>query len=226
MCKYLGIRFKDGDAFPAEEPLARWLTVCAMALNDLLLVNRWLVPRLSGEIDASGGETVYLGRLAASHFFEVAKFLEKSDAVDDIRQFVSGLDPDVQGAYEKVKAAGSSNTSGFAKDLARARNQFFHYSELLPQAEDYERLKVAMEGHAESIGEIRERGPVVEGFRASFADDIAVELSFPESEVDLPGFVAMLADHIAAYLQFGFGALPAWIRSRADDSWEYIEGEQ
>lgn len=44
------VRFKIGEAFPADERLARWVTVCAMALNDLLLVNRWLWPRLKEEV--------------------------------------------------------------------------------------------------------------------------------------------------------------------------------
>ena len=44
------VRFKIGEGFPAEDQLARWMSVCAMALNDLLLVNRWLMPRLQEEI--------------------------------------------------------------------------------------------------------------------------------------------------------------------------------
>lgn len=34
------VRFKIGEAFPANDRLARWMTVCTMALNDLLLANR------------------------------------------------------------------------------------------------------------------------------------------------------------------------------------------
>ncbi|MGH2993151.1 MAG: hypothetical protein ACRDL1_06415 [Solirubrobacterales bacterium] len=226
MSDHLGIRFQDGDAFPADQSLARWLTVCAMALNDLLLVNRWLMPRLQEQIEAASYESVYLGRLAGAHLFEVAKFLEGSDRnVSELQEFIATLDADPQAAYEKVKSVGPRSGSEFAQQLERARNQFFHYSELLPHAEDHEKLKAAMDAHAETTGAIRDEGTAIEGFRASFADDIAVELSFPEEEVDLKAFVSQVSEHIAAFLEFAFAALPKYVESLPPEVWEYIEPE-
>lgn len=49
------IRFKIGEAFPADDQLARWMTVCAMAMNDLLVVNQMLIPRLKEEIPSGPG---------------------------------------------------------------------------------------------------------------------------------------------------------------------------
>lgn len=226
MSEHLGIRFRDGEAFPADDPLARWLTVCAMALNDLLLVNRWLMPRLQEQIEAPDYENVYLGRLAGAHLFEVAKFLEVSDRkMPAVRDFVGRLDADAQAAYEQVKSVGPRSGSEFAQQLKRARNQFFHYSELLPQAEDHEKLRAAIDAHAETTGEIRDEGTAIEGFRASFADDIAVELSFPEDEVDLPAFVEQVAERIAAFVTFAFAALPEHVKSLPSEAWEYIDRE-
>lgn len=44
MAEKIGVAFEIGAVFPPESRVARWATICAMALNDLLLVNRWLVP--------------------------------------------------------------------------------------------------------------------------------------------------------------------------------------
>jgi hypothetical protein len=221
----VGIRFKDGDAFPADSRLARWLTVCAMALNDLLLVNRYLVPRLEEEVKSEPYETVYLARLAAAHLFEVAKFLEQSDRGElgtEIGSFVDRLETGPKEAYEQVKSIGPKGKGDFAPRLKRARGQFFHYSELVPSAEDHETLHAAMEEHAESTGELFDDGPPIEGFRAAFADDIAVELSFPEAEVDLKLFVVEVSTHIAAFLEFGFAALPEYVKGLPGGVWDFI----
>jgi hypothetical protein len=222
MSEHLGIRFKIGDAFPAESPLARWLAACAMALNDLILVNRWLLPKLEGQVPAEGYENVYLAKVAGSHLFEVATFLERSDHIEEVRQFVDGLDAEAQEAYRALKEIGKGGSGEFARQLARARHHSFHYSELLPQVEDHEKLKRAMEGHAETIGEIRDEGKTIE-FRAAFADEIAVELIAPGDTVDLREFVRQISEHIALYLKFAFAALPSYVNSLPEDSWEYID---
>jgi hypothetical protein len=105
MTERVGIRFRVGDRFPADDPLARWLTGCMAALNNLLLVNGWLIPSLE-----SGGPeyvNVYLGRLGASHVFEVAKFLHNSERrVPQVRVFLDGLEGEARAAYKRVKAVG------------------------------------------------------------------------------------------------------------------------
>ena len=87
------IRFKIGEAFPADDPLARWVTVCAMAMNDALLVNRWLIPRLQEEVPSELHETVYLGRVAAAHLYEAASFLRKYRRQPKIKKFIEDLEP-------------------------------------------------------------------------------------------------------------------------------------
>ena len=147
MSKHVGIRFRIGDLFPADDPLARWLTGCMAALNDLLLVNGWLIPRL--ESDGPHHVNVYLGRLGASHVFEVAKFLHHSERrVPQVRTFLDGLNADARAAYERVKAVGPAGTEPFAGQLEHARDHFFHYAALVPHAPDHEKLKQAMHEHA------------------------------------------------------------------------------
>jgi hypothetical protein len=125
------VRFKIGEAFPADDLLARWMTVCAMAMNDLLVVNQLLIPRLKDEIPSAPGEIFYLGRVAAGHLFEVATFLRKSDRIPAISEFVAGLDDDeAQAAYQELLQIGEGGSGKFHEQLKHARNKSFHYQEL------------------------------------------------------------------------------------------------
>ena len=227
------VRFEIGAAFPADDRLSRWMTVCAMALNDLLLVNRWLVPRLTGEEESVPHETFYLGRLAGAHLFEAATFLRKSDRqMADIREFAAGLDPEAQDAYAALRAVGDGGAGIFYEQLKHARNTTFHYQALvLGDGEAYESLKKAMEGHAEDEeekdlerGEIRDFPPPITGFRATFADDIAVERMLPgDTEAELNEYIRQVSSHIACFLKFVRAALNAYTASRPRGTWRVEE---
>lgn len=223
MSEHVGIRFEIGDLFPADDPVARWLTPCAMALNDLLYINRHLVPLL--EEDGPGFETTYLSRLAAGHLYEIAKFLHESEArVQEILAFVAGLDEEVRDAYETVKAAGAREVP-FSDRLAHARNHAFHYAELVPNAPDHERLKRAMVAHAGETGEIHDGGTLLNDFRALFADEIAVELAFP-GDLDYREFVETLSTTISAFLTFSVAAIARYIGDAPAENWAYIEADE
>jgi len=103
-----------------------------MALNDLLCVNRELLPRLQG--DAPPWENQYFARLAASHLYEASRFLARAERSygEDLRPFLDGLSDDAKRDYEAVKAVGPGNHDAFAQRLDRLRNHFFHYAELVP----------------------------------------------------------------------------------------------
>lgn len=226
MSDHIGIRFKIGDAFPADDDLARWMTICSMALNDLLYVNRLLVPRLKEEVESEDYENVYLARVAGAHLFEIAKFLDHAHRrIPAIGEFIAGLDADPKAAYGKVKAVGPNGSSAFAKQLGDARGQVFHYSELIPQAEDREDLTAAMTEHAESMGEILDEGAPITGFRARFADDIAVELMFGDHSLNESEYVTQVSEHIAAYLEFAGPAIAAYVQRLPRETWHYVDPE-
>jgi hypothetical protein len=221
MNRQVGIRFEIGKAFPAEEPIARWLTVCAMALNDILLVHRWLFPAIHNRTPDYVNN--YLSRLGAAHLFEAAKFLADSDRIQEVKDFVAELSQDDQEAYRRLIGLAKTDP-GFPEDLTRARNQFFHYAELLPQAPDHEKLRAALREHASTISEIQDQGPSpIEGFRARFADDVSIELSYPDEKVELPDFMGELAGRILDFIRFGSAAVIHYLRSLPADDWEWIE---
>ena len=224
MADDVGIRFRDGDFIPADEPLARWITIVAMALNDAVLVNGWLLPRLQG--DAPAHVNVYLGRLAASHLYEVAKFLDRSERrVPKVAEFVKGLDEDARAVYERVKATGPAGKDAFATQLEHARHHFFHYAGLVPHAPDHEKLRRAMVEHADTTGEIYDPGTLAD-FRARFADDIAVELSFPEGTVDLRAFIGTLSARVSDFLDFARAAIRAYVEQRPEEQWDFIADDE
>lgn len=224
MGERVGIRFRTGDLFPADDPVSRWLTGCMSALNDLLLVNRWLIPSL--ERDGPDYVHVYLGRLGASHLYEIAKFLHDSERrVPEVREFLGRLDGEARAAHERVKVAGPAGTESFAGQLGHARNHFFHYSKLVPQAPDHEKLKRAMDEHRDTIGEIRDPGRTVD-FRARFADDVFVELSFPEGDVDLREFLTTLSSKISDYLDFARSAVNRYVELAPREHWRWIDADE
>src|SRR3954469_19860268 len=201
------IRFKIGEAFPADDKLARWMTVCAMAINDLLLVNRWLVPRLEEKVPSEPHENFYLGRLAAANLFEAATFLRKSDRqLEVVREFVATLSDEAQVAYRDLLLIGDGGEGEFYEQLKRSRNGVFHYQALvLGDGEEYESLKRAINAHAGDEeekgvkrGEIRDIPPPITGFRAIFADDIASEMVLPkDTDREFSGYLGNVAGHSA-----------------------------
>lgn len=75
----VGYRFpRIGDVFPADDPVARYLVVVSIALNDVLAATKRLIEGL--EKDLPPHDNVYAMRLAASHIWEMLKFLEETES--------------------------------------------------------------------------------------------------------------------------------------------------
>lgn len=79
--------------------------------------------------------------------------------------------------------------------------------------------------HRDSPGEIRDPGRTVD-FRARFSDDIFVEFSFPEEDVDLGEFLATMASVISDYLDFARAAISRYIQLAPREHWEWIEANE
>lgn len=221
------IRFKIGEAFPADDPLARWVTVCAMAMNDALLVNRWLLPRLQEEVPSEPHENFYLARVAAAHLYEAASFLRKHQRQPKIKKFIEDLDPEHQGQYEALLEIGKGGQGKFSKQLKAARDSFFHYPDLILGQEDREPLKRAMVEHAKDEeeqgierGEIRDIPPALTGFRAGFADDIATEMMLPENTgEEFPEFISNVSTNLGQLMAFVRAVLNAYAVTKSD-AWD------
>lgn len=215
--KHIGMRFRVGDLFPSDAPISRWLTGCCMALNDVLLVNNHLMPRLQ-----EGGEpggNVYFARLGAAHLYEAGKFLSRSERAPAIGAFIAALDDGARGDYERVRACARAE-SAFAAQLKHARDHFFHYAELLPEAPEHENLKRALDDQADTFDEILDPGEFRE-FRATFASNISIVAAFPDQSV-LADFYTELREATLALMRFVPAAIAKHVASQPTDSWDYI----
>jgi hypothetical protein len=213
-----GVRFRIGDAFPADQAVARFVVVLMMALNDLLPLNE----RLTEETDDAlpPHERLYLARLVASHLFELATFLEEVPGrFQEIDAFLAGLLEEAQEQRRTIIAVAKGQRGEFADQLERLRNHFFHYARLLSAAPEQEELLKALAEHANRRGEIR-IGKLFKDFRARFADDIAAELTLTDEDAE--PFVAELAELSTACMNFAYAVIGAYTDSRPEGTFESI----
>lgn len=201
-----GVRFRVGDAFPAEDPVARFIVVLLMALNDLLPQNERLTQADDGVLPPH--ERLYLARLVGSHLFELANFVDAAPRqFPAIDEFLAVLPPEAQQHRQMIVAAAKGRPGDFADKLERLRNHFFHYARLIGSAPEQEELLRALGAHADRDGEIR-IGELFKDFRAHFADDVAAELTLTDE--DAAPFVAELAALSTAAMNFAYAAVGAY----------------
>lgn len=173
-----GIGFKIGDAFPADDPIARWATVLGMAANDAVHLN---VRMIEGDLPPE--LMVYYFRLVASHFIEAVEWIGRTRRTwPEINEFIGSLDQDSQARLDRLLAF-TDKTHPLYDTLRRSRNTLFHYPVIHP-----ERERAGAEELANALNEAKElRGWIEHGepyatFRATFADTVALQLLSASSE--------------------------------------------
>lgn len=170
------VQFRIGDAFPANEPVARWITVLAMMSNDLLRLLNSMI-ELGDDGDESGVRML-LFRLQAALFLESWTFV--CDTVrmwPEIERFVGTLDLEGQTDLRQVREACDENAAGYVGDWIKAhRNVTFHYPEMHPAKvkAGKDKVKEALEAASgvESTITARESFGSV---RFGFADEVVVQ---------------------------------------------------
>jgi hypothetical protein len=213
------VRFKIGDAFPAEKPLARWAAVVAMALNDVLYVNSRII-----DPDAPPEQHMFYLRLAASQSWEFAEFVRDTRRWwPEVDEFLASLPASVQADLETLLAPLQQSHPAHAR-LQRLRNMIFHYPQVHPhQAQrGVEPLEHAMREAAELEGQIV-AGKRLGATRALFADEIAVNLMGTSHDV-LVELLQILRPVVQALLRFCEAALNAYLRGLDDSVFFRKEG--
>jgi hypothetical protein len=212
------LEFRIGEAFPADDPLARWMTVVAMSHNDLVFCNL----RMSGPRELPPAENIYYFRLVASHYWELALFLRKTyQEWQVVRDFVSGLDEAVRSDFDCVIAPADDSRAperaifSLARELGGHRSVFFHYPELDEQKalKGREQLQRAMRAAAELDSSISARehfGSV----RFDFADEIGVQ--FFGTDEEGARLMERLREPMSAAMRFGQAAMQAYLEGLAD----------
>jgi hypothetical protein len=168
-----GVEFTIGRSFPADQPVARFVTVLAMMSNDL----RRLITRLFDD-DVDEGERIFYFRLLVSAFFEASKFLRESvPRWQELQAFVTSLDADARHELERVTGACDPESKFYLGAwVQNHRNVTFHYSQMHPEraAAGKEEIGTALRD-ASDIESSIDADEGLLGIRFTFADQVAVQ---------------------------------------------------
>lgn len=94
------LRFRIGDAFPADDAVARWLSVLAMASNDFFRMFQWV------DGAESEGPRLLAYRIQAAAIFEAASHLNETIRnVPEVRSFYAHLSVEAREVGDRVIAA-------------------------------------------------------------------------------------------------------------------------
>ncbi len=121
------IAFRIGDVSPADDAVARFVTVAAMISNDWqrLMADLDTVEGID-ERDREGREFLHY-RLQAGLRDEPAQFLRESAGIREVRQFVDSLSEGVRRDHGTV-LAGLHTETGHGSWFEGNRNRTSHYS--------------------------------------------------------------------------------------------------
>jgi hypothetical protein len=165
------LKFRIGDAFPAGNAEAQFLTAISSAYNDLIFVNGLLFVRPLPEWTLA--ERQYLLRTSFGHLWELSVTLKAWLQLEPIQLLVEGLPEDVRADLSKLLSLASPGEDPVAKTVASIRNNAtWHYAKpdcikpiarALREAADLEGLLE----YEESTGSVR----------ALFADEILLQIT-------------------------------------------------
>lgn len=136
------IEFKVGEAFPHDDPVARWVATLSIIANDLARVNRRLyeIMQLGSEVERQG--SVYWTLLAASHLREAIKFLDPdycalTDA-PEVKAFMERRADETRERLEAIRDEFTPWKGSWPHQLTKpTRDRLFHYASDKKSSEDY-----------------------------------------------------------------------------------------
>lgn len=207
------IEFPYKDVLTPNDVLAQWIANLGRGLNDLLLANRRLEQGFNTE--GPGHEVIYDMKAAATHAWELAKFLRENES-DEVKQFISELDSKMRNNYRTALDAlqdpepeSSPQQRSFKSYLASARDQASHYSRL-----DHKLLVRALTRLGEDEdGEVSYGailiGDTYKDFFCEFASQLDYQLFFAvkgKNLEPLKEFVAQLREVVLPLMSFAVDA--------------------
>lgn len=188
------IRFRMGDVFPSDDPVARWIINLARASNDLLIANGRLLRGL--EDGTPEEEHLYDIRAISTHSWELATFIRESERDHaEVASFIERLAPepvqDFRDVLNLIDADPVELKPGkmwsFGTALATARNQFTHYSKI-----GRRQLGPAIKRVETEEGELL-LGESFKDFRAQFAAAVDAQIFHPLEKKDPESFKKFLS---------------------------------
>jgi hypothetical protein len=208
------VMFKIGDAFPASDPVARFITVLGMMSNDWLRSIQEMLALDDADPD-SGGRRLSLFRQQASLHHEAATFIrEARRRFSEIDEFIDGLPTIAQDECDQVVCGIDPQSPHYHGHwLADHRNVTFHYPEMHPDKAKHgqEEIKEALEA-ASGLESSIESGDYFGSVRFRFADEVAVQ--WLPDDPDLATLIENLRESVLAMSRFVQRAAKVYMESR------------
>jgi len=121
--------FKIKNMFNPDDTLSLWIIKMSMIRNDLYYVHKSLTSIAEVGSTFQNEEMNYFFRLAASHYREAVKFIDKYKTEEKIHSFINLLDSKSIENYEKLLESCTPWDSSFVSDILKPiRDNFFHYT--------------------------------------------------------------------------------------------------
>lgn len=209
------IRFKIGVAFPAEDPVARFITGLAMISNDWLRSLEDMFG-LAGESHEEIGRRVSLFRRQAALIHEAATFITDARRMfPEVVAFVGALEPNARDGFERVTGAVDTASPHYLGAwLEGHRNVTHHFPKMHPAAaqDGKEEMTNALAG-ATDIESTIDTGQRFGDARFRYADEVGVQL-LPSLEDT--SWVEKLREAALALADFAQRAALAYLEVRPD----------
>lgn len=207
------IRFKIGDAFPASDPVARFITGLAMISNDWLRLIEDML-KLEGDTPEEIGRRISLFRQQAALVHEAATFISDARRMfPQVASFIEGLKAKAGDGCERVAGAVDSCSPHYLGEwLEDHRNVTHHYPKMHPAAAQHgqEEMATAL-AKAADIESTIDSGQRFADARFRWADEVGVQLL---PLLDDPSWMEGLRDTAMALADFAQRAAQAYLESR------------
>jgi hypothetical protein len=207
------IRFKIGDAFPASDPVARFITGLAMISNDWL---RSVEDMFKLEIDTPEemGRRISLFRRQAALVHEAATFITDTRRMfPQVASFIDGLEVKARDGCGRVIGAVDSGSPYYLGEwLEDHRNVTHHYPKMHPAAAQHDREEMTSAlAEAAEIESTIDSGQRFGEARFRYADEVGVQLL---PRLDDLSWMERLRDTAMALADFAQLAAQAYLGAR------------
>jgi hypothetical protein len=218
------IRFKIGEAFPANDPVARFITGLAMISNDWLRSMNDLL-ELESDTPEKQGRRLSLFRRQAALVHEAATFITDARRMfPDVTRFIDGLSAEAREAGERVIGAADSASAHYLGDwLEGHRNVTHHYPKMHPAAVKHGKEEMANAlAKAADIESTIDSGERFGDARFRYADEVGVQLL---PGLDDTSWVEALRDAAMAMAEFAQRAAQTYLEARPAGTFTVAHGD-
>ncbi len=202
--------FQIGEAFPAGDPVARFVTVLAM-INNEWHRSMALMNLVDNDPDGRGIRLLLVRQQAASYLEAVKWITDSRKRFPEVATYIDGLSADAQASYVRLMAGTDPKSPDFMDWLSGHRNVTSHFPKLHPDAfaNGDEEIANALSKAAELTGTVTVERPTEAGVRFGWADEVAVQL-LPDIEAN-PDEIKKLSGARIALMRFGVEAVGTYM---------------